>query len=336
MRVVAGRYKGKNLASPKNDDVRPTTTRIKETLFNVVQGYVEGSDVLDLFAGSGALGIEAISRGAKRVTFVDKSKDSIALVNQNLKGIDGDFDVVNADFSSVLRSAYVRGEKFDLIFLDPPYASDLGDLALQTIFDLDLLKRDGIIVFEHGTDKKYALADERYKVRTKQMGSVTAEFVTRRRVALMAGSFDPFTKGHEAVLDEALGRFDEVVVGCLVNPDKRYTFTPAQRLKICEEVCKWKKGARALYSERDAVDVAKEVGAEVLIRGIRGDEDRKYEDDMADYNRAHGFDTIFIEIDSFRDVSSTIVREQLRAGDYKNIPNAVIPLLTSKEFEDLK
>ena len=79
MRVVAGKYRGKNLASPKDDRVRPTTTRIKETLFNVLQGYSRDAVVLDLFAGSGALGIECISRGAKEVVFVDNSKDSIEL-----------------------------------------------------------------------------------------------------------------------------------------------------------------------------------------------------------------------------------------------------------------
>lgn len=335
MRVVAGRYRGKNLASPKNDDVRPTTTRIKETLFNVVQGYVADSVVLDLFAGSGALGIEAISRGAKHVDFVDRAKDSIALVYQNLKGIDGEYTVQNVDFMSALRSAYVGGTKYDLIFVDPPYATALGEMALQTIFDLELLKEDGIIVFEHGSEKKYELTDNRYKVRTKVMGTVTAEFVTKKTVAMMAGSFDPFTRGHEAVLDEALRRYDEVVVACLVNPDKQYCFNDAQRLAIAEEVCKWKKGARALFSTRDAVDVAREVGAEVLVRGIRGEGDKAYEDAMADYNREHGFDTVFFEVDGFKEVSSTLVREQIKNGDFRNLPSVVIPLVNSKEFNEL-
>ena len=336
MRVVAGKYRGKNLASPKNDDVRPTTTRIKETMFNVLQGYVQDSVVLDLFAGSGALGIEAISRGARHVDFVDRAKDSIALVHQNLRGIDGDYTVQNADFMSALRSAYVSGTKYDLIFIDPPYATSLGELALQTIFDYELLKEDGIAVFEHGSEKKYELTDNRYKMRTKAMGTITAEFISHKTVAMMAGSYDPFTRGHEAVLDEALRRFDEVVVACLVNPDKNYTFNDAQRLAICEEVCKYKKGARALYSTRDAVDVAKEVGAEVLVRGIRGDGDKAYEQAMADYNREHGFDTLFIEVDGFKDVSSTAVREELNNGNFKNIPLSAVALLNSPEFKNLK
>ena len=336
MRVVAGKYRGKNLASPKDDRVRPTTTRIKETLFNVLQGYSQDAVVLDLFAGSGALGIECISRGAKEVVFVDNNKDSIELVRKNLQGIDGNFKVVNSDFSGVLRNAYITGKKFDMIFVDPPYASGLGELALGLIFDLDLLADGGVIVFEHGAEKTYEVSDKRYKQRTKKMGTVVAEFISRKSVALMAGSFDPFTKGHEAVLDEALCEFDEVWVACLVNPDKKYTFNSAQRLALCECVCANKKGAKAIYSEKYAVEVAGEVGASVLIRGIRGDEDKAYEDDMAKFNREHGFETLFIEPDVFSNVSSTKAREQIAKGDYSSIPACCVPLLTSKEFASLK
>lgn len=336
MRVVAGKYRGKNLASPKDDRVRPTTTRIKETLFNVLQGYSQDAVVLDLFAGSGALGIECISRGAKEVVFVDNSKDSIELVRKNLQGIDGNFKVVNSDFSGVLRNAYVTGKKFDMIFVDPPYASGLGELALGLIFDLDLLADGGVVVFEHGAEKTYEVSDKRYKQRTKKMGTVVAEFISRKSVALMAGSFDPFTKGHEAVLDEALCEFDEVWVACLVNPDKKYTFNSAQRLALCECVCAQKKGAKAIYSEKYAVEVAQEVGASVLIRGIRGDEDKAYEEDMAEFNRKHGFETLFIEPNVFSNVSSTKAREQIAKGDYSSIPSCCVPLLASKEFADLK
>ena len=107
-------------------------------------------------------------------------------------------------------------------------------------------------------------------------------------------------------------------------------------LAIANEVCKWKKGARALFSTRDAVDVAKEIGAEVLVRGIRGEGDKAYEKAMADYNREHGFDTLFIEVDGFKDVSSTIVRQQLESGDFKNLPSSAIALVNSKEFKELK
>lgn len=336
MRVVAGKYRGKNLASPKDDRVRPTTTRIKETLFNVLQGYSRDAVVLDLFAGSGALGIECISRGAKEVVFVDNSKDSIELVRKNLQGIEGNFKVVNSDFSGALRNAYVTGKKYDMIFVDPPYASGLGEPALGMIFDFDLLEKDGVVVFEHGAEKTYELSDARYKQRTKKMGTVVAEFITHKSVALMAGSYDPFTKGHEAVLDEALCDFDEVWVACLVNPDKKYTFNAKQRLAIVECVCAQKKGAKAIYSDKYAVEVAKDVGASSLVRGIRGDEDKAYENEMAKFNREHGFETLFIEPSVFSNLSSTKAREQIAKGDYTSVPVCCVPLMTSKEFASLE
>lgn len=336
MRVVAGKYRGKKLASPKDERVRPTTTRIKETLFNVIQGYTQAAVVLDLFAGSGALGIECISRGASEVTFVDASRDSIALVRKNLEGIDGNFRVVSADYLSALRSAYAQGKKYDIILLDPPYATSYGELAIETIISLNLLEDDGIIVFEHGSDKTYSLDNARYRVRTKPMGTITAEFITKKSIALMAGSFDPFTRGHEAVLDAALERFDEVCVACLVNPDKSYRFTPAQRLAIVECVCKSKRGASAVYSEKYAVEVAAEVGASTLIRGIRGEQDMAYERDMAQYNRAHGFETLFIQPRIFSSVSSTLCREYMDRGDYSLLPACCIELVISDGFKQLK
>ncbi len=336
MRVVAGKYRGKNLASPKDDSVRPTTTRIKETLFNVLQGYVPEATVLDLFAGSGALGIECISRGAEEVVFVDRSKDSVALVKQNLKGIEGNFSVHLSDFSAYLRNAQLQGKKFDIIFLDPPYASGLGEIAIELIINGNLLSDDGVIVFEHSSDKEFSLERSSYKARTKRMGTVTAEFIFKKRVALMTGSFDPVTVGHEEVLKQALSQYDEVIVACLVNPEKTYMFNPAQRLALASAMCSPYKNAFAIYSDKDAVDVAREYSATELVRGVRDIKDEGYEAEMAAYNREHGFDTQFIVLDEYRDVSSTLVREELKRGDFRHIPAVCVPVLTSEDFKRLK
>lgn len=144
MRVVAGKYRGKNLASPKDDRVRPTTTRIKETLFNVLQGYSQDAVVLDLFAGSGALGIECLSRGAKRAVFCDVDKGAVEIVKQNLKNIDGDYKIFNCDFTRVLKA----GDKYDIIFIDAPYRSGLAYKALELIVSEGVLEEDGIICCE--------------------------------------------------------------------------------------------------------------------------------------------------------------------------------------------
>ena len=321
MRVVAGRYRGKKLLSPADDSVRPTTDRIKETVFNILQWEVEGARVLDLFAGSGALGIECLSRGAEEVVFVDKSPSSIVLIKENLKGIQGNFRVVTADFAGVLRS----GEsKFDIVFIDPPYKSGLGELAVNAVFDNGRLAEGGVVVYEHSTELPYECKREDVKVRTKVMGSVTVEFIRKKTVGLVTGTFDPFTKGHEAVVDEALRIFDEVIVAVLVNPEKECMFTPEERLDIINAALSGKNGVKTLYSEKYAVEVARDVGADKLVRGVRGDADVDYENAMAAFNREHGFDTVFVQLDDYKDVSSTAARELIKKGDFRLLPDRAI------------
>ena len=321
MRVIAGKYKGKRLTAPDGNNVRPTTDRIKETVFNILQFKVAGARCLDLFAGSGALGIECLSRGAKEVIFADKSPDSIALVNENLKGIDGDYRVITGDFLGVLRT--LEG-KIDLAFIDPPYKSKLGQIAVEYIAEKDLLTHDGVIYYEHGDELTFT-PPKGYKTRTKKMGYTIGEFITKSKTAMLTGSFDPMTKGHEALLDEALTKYDEVIVACLVNEQKEYFFTPEQRVKIVESATKDKKGVRVVYSTDMAVDTAVREGATMFVRGVRNDTDLAYELDMKDYNLTHGgIDTDIIKIDDYQDVSSTAVKKEILEGNYKHIPSGAI------------
>ncbi|MEG1529624.1 MAG: 16S rRNA (guanine(966)-N(2))-methyltransferase RsmD [Clostridia bacterium] len=324
MRVITGKYRGRKLFSPANDDVRPTTDRVKVTMFDILQSDIEGSVVVDLFCGSGALGIECLSRGASEVVFVDKSRDSIALTTQNLKGIDGNYKILASDFLSALKSLR---KKVDIIFLDPPFGSDLGEIAIKSIFALDILSEFGIIVYEHSSENKFELLLDGYKVRTKCLGSVSLEFISRKRVALVTGSFDPITKGHEEIIAIASKKFDEVVVACLVNPEKTYMFTPSERLQFVEAVASNFKNVRALYSTDRAVDVAKSVGAKTLVRGLRSNGDIEYEQAMAEYNRGFGFETMFINAENFEEISSTLVRSQIKEGNFCNLPSCCIKIV---------
>lgn len=322
MRIVAGRYRGRKLTPPSDDSVRPTTDRIKETVFNILQWDVEGARVLDLFAGSGALGIECLSRGAAEVVFADKSPASVALIRQNLKGIEGSYRVLTADFTGVLRSGE---DKFDLIFIDPPYKSGLGELAVDAAFDLGRVAEGGTVVYEHSSELPFRCAREDLKVRTKVMGSVTVEFIRKKTAGLVTGTFDPVTKGHMAVIEEALRLFDEVVVAVLVNPEKQCMFTPEERLALLNAALSGNTRVKTLYSEDYAVDVARRVGADKLVRGVRGEGDEAYENAMAEYNRAHGFDTVFVTPERYADVSSTRARELIAKGDFRLLPeNAII------------
>ncbi len=128
MRVVAGTYRGRKLVAPPGSETRPTSDRVREALFSVLGASVQGARVLDLFAGSGALGIEALSRGAERAVFVDSSHKAISAVRANLAALGIDADVRPIEARAALRAASTRGEAYDLVFLDPPYrrAAELG------------------------------------------------------------------------------------------------------------------------------------------------------------------------------------------------------------------
>ena len=327
MRVISGKYRGRKLMSPADDRVRPTTDRIKETVFNILQWQVEGARVLDLFAGSGALGIECLSRGAAEVVFVDRDPSSVALIKQNLKGIEGVWRVVASDFMGVLRS----GEsKFDLIFIDPPYKSGLGEVAVNAAFDMHRVAEGGTVVYEHSTELPYENKRDDVVCRTKVMGSVTVEFIRKKTVGMVTGTFDPITKGHMAVIREAQSLFDEVVVAVLVNPDKQCMFTPEERIELINAALSGEKNVRTLFSEKTAVEVAAEQGADKLVRGVRGEGDEAYEKAMAEFNRERGFDTVLVTLDSLNDVSSTAARELVKKGDFRLLPDGAI--IVAKEI----
>lgn len=149
MRVISGSLRGKRLREPANYDIRPTTDKVKESIFNIIQFDIEGRRVLDLFAGTGQLGIECLSRGAAEVTFVDQSREAIAIVKENLKSCGLSSRVVQEDSISFLN----RGGRYDIILLDPPYATNLLDKALQIINSVDILTEGGIIMCESGREK---------------------------------------------------------------------------------------------------------------------------------------------------------------------------------------
>ncbi len=168
MRVIAGKYRGLALSEFKGMQIRPTADRVKESLFNILSPRIAGARVLDLFCGSGGLGIEAISRGACFTQFNDISKDSIAVLKKNLSKLrDENFSVTNSDYSACLSCA----GRFDLIFIDPPYAEEYGVNALKLIAKGNNLNSDGIAVFERdikfeGEIKGLELFDERKYGRT--------------------------------------------------------------------------------------------------------------------------------------------------------------------------
>jgi len=135
LRIVAGSFKGRRLVAPPGTATRPTSDRVREALFSVLGPSVPGARVLDLFAGSGALGLEALSRGAATAVFVDRSQRAIAAIRTNLEALGVDADVHRMEAHAALRAALGRREAYDLVFLDPPYrhAAGLGRKLSETL-----------------------------------------------------------------------------------------------------------------------------------------------------------------------------------------------------------
>ena len=144
MRVITGTARGRKLAEPKDMTVRPTTDMVKEAIFSILQFDVPGRRVLDLFAGTGQLGIEALSRGARECVFVDNSTASLNLVRKNLEICKMQASVIRSDALTYLENC----GKFDLVLLDPPYHGGLYDKILQALFRFDILNDGGIILVE--------------------------------------------------------------------------------------------------------------------------------------------------------------------------------------------
>jgi len=158
MRIIAGKYRGRKLKSPPSLKTRPTSDRLRETLFSILAPRIDGARFLDLCAGSGAVGIEALSRGAAHVIFVDHSRKMYALIEANLKLLDAADDlaeVVSKGASEFLRKhAKNEAEPFDIVFFDPPYEADYDDVLndLEQGAEL-LLAKEGVVIVEHSRKK---------------------------------------------------------------------------------------------------------------------------------------------------------------------------------------
>ena len=153
MRVIAGTAKGTKLNSIDDISTRPTLDRVKEPLFSIIQNNIVESNVLDLFAGSGALGIESLSRGAKHCTFCDKSYKSIQMLKENIQKVrmQEKSTILNIDYKKCLDE---QKEKFDIIFIDPPYKMDIAIDSVKRIIELELLAKDGIIIIETDEEER--------------------------------------------------------------------------------------------------------------------------------------------------------------------------------------
>jgi 16S rRNA (guanine966-N2)-methyltransferase len=151
MRIIAGAYRGRKLLTTAGLDTRPTSDRLRETLFDILAPRIQESVFLDVCAGSGAVGIEALSRGAARASFIELSRPACSAIGENLTrlGIKHGVALINRDAAQALKSLADHGDKFDIVFFDPPYSSDLYPSVMRVICEGSLLGEDAVVIVEH-------------------------------------------------------------------------------------------------------------------------------------------------------------------------------------------
>jgi len=180
VRIIAGQLKGRRLKAPSWDGLRPTSDKLRETLFNILAPRIRGARVLDGYAGTGAIGLEALSRGAAHVTFLERDRRAVALIEENAAacGLEGGYTIRCGDAARVLPR--LDTEAFDLIVLDPPYDS----LAAETVLGASarVLAHDGLLVLEHATRREPVLHDLLERVRDVKSGDSTLTFFLRKTV----------------------------------------------------------------------------------------------------------------------------------------------------------
>jgi pantetheine-phosphate adenylyltransferase/16S rRNA (guanine(966)-N(2))-methyltransferase RsmD len=330
LRIIAGTARGIRLA-PVPKGVRPTSDRVRESVFNSLGQFFDGGDVLDLYAGTGALGIEALSRGCERAVFVERDGRALATIRENLyrAGFTDRAEVVRGDVGRVLDRLLTEGRLFNLIFADPPYriaATEVGGLVSRLGA---LLAPGGRVVIESGD----APAGGTKKGVTRRYGGTFVTILERSEitmiVAVCPGSFDPVTAGHLDVLRRASNIFDHVVVAVGSNLRKKPRLPAPERARLIEKVTAEFDNVSVEVMEGLLVDFARDQGAKVVVKGLRAVSDFESEFEQAQLNRKMfpELETVFIMASAEHSfLSSSVVREIASlGGDVRGlVPDGIV------------
>ena len=332
MRVIAGTARGVRLAVVP-EGVRPTGDRVREAVFNSLGQFFEGGDALDLYAGTGALGIEALSRGIGRAVFVERDRAARKAILENLKktGFGGRAEVVPGDVRRAVGRLAGEGRRFDLIFADPPYR--IGRSEVGGILDRlgALLVPGGRVVIEGGEAPPEGLFGR--KGSTRRYGGTFVTVLERSeltiRVAVCPGSFDPVTTGHLDIIRRAARIFDHVVVAVGANTRKTPRLSAIERAGLIEKVTADMENVSVEVMEGLLVDFAREQGAGAIVKGLRAVSDFESEFEQAQLNRTMSSDieTVFIMAASEHSfLSSSAVREiSWHGGDVRGlVPDGIL------------
>jgi pantetheine-phosphate adenylyltransferase/16S rRNA (guanine(966)-N(2))-methyltransferase RsmD len=319
LRVIAGLARGTKLA-PVPKGVRPTSDRVRESLFNTLGQFFEGGSVLDLYAGTGALGIEALSRGSGPAVFVERDRRARTVILENLQrtGFAERAEVIGGEVEAVLGKLIARGERFDLIFADPPYriAAEVGGILHRL---RSLLVPGGRVVIESGEAPVEGAGGK--KGVTRRYGGTFVSILGRSEltmiVAVCPGSFDPVTTGHLDVIRRAAKIFDHVVVAVGSNRHKQARLPAVERARLLEKVTADMESVSVEVMEGLLVDFARERDAQAIVKGLRAVSDFESEFEQAQLNRTMfpELETVFIMASAEHSfLSSSAVREIASLG----------------------
>jgi 16S rRNA (guanine(966)-N(2))-methyltransferase RsmD/pantetheine-phosphate adenylyltransferase len=328
VRIVGGKHRSRVLKQFDGLAVRPTSDKVRESLFNILRDIVPSAKVLDLFAGTGAVGLESLSRGAKSVTFTDNSAESLKIVKDNLSALKESAEVIKTDAIAYLERTT---DKFDFIFIDPPYNSGLGVRALEIIAKRGLLTEDGVAVYED--DATIGKVKGLFKYDERKYGRANlAFFKTKKSACGFAGTFDPITLGHYDMVMRATDEFEKVFVVLMVNPNKTPYFSKEQRLSFMQKAFEGVSAVVVDSHEGLAVDYLKKVGTPYYIRGIRTESDLIYEQKNEELSKQFypELQTIYYKaFKSDKHLNSTMVRDAVINGeDYGSyLPKGVFEMV---------
>ena len=363
LRVIAGELRGRRLRVPPGGSVRPTSERVREAVFSTL-GDLRGCSVLDLFAGSGSLGIEALSRGASTAVFVERDERTAGILRRNLRdlGLEGRARVLRCPVGSALAALAREGRRFERVFVDPPYGRPVSELeALLAAIGRDLLAEAGVVVVEGDRRDPVASPAGLEPVRERTYGDTRIVWLSpvgaagsgadvapapgapeesmtdpSHPLALFPASFDPVTNGHLDLIHRARRVFDRLVVAVAHNVEKKGLFTVEERLEMLASAVGDLSGIELTSFDGLLVDYAREIGARVVIRGLRAMSDFEYEFEMALMNRHlyPEFETLFMMTSQqFFYVSSSRLKELVRFG--ADIREFVPPLVARRLEERL-
>jgi pantetheine-phosphate adenylyltransferase/16S rRNA (guanine(966)-N(2))-methyltransferase RsmD len=317
VRIIAGSARGIRLSAVPSG-VRPTSDRVREAIFNSLGQFFEGGEVLDLYAGTGALGIEALSRGCERATFVEKNARAARAVRENLAraGFSKKGEVLRGDVGEGLGRFVVGGRRYDLIFADPPYRIPPREI-------LDLLERlaallapGGRAVVESGDP--LAKCTKSMKGESRRFGGTVVTFFEpseskpKMNLAVCPGSFDPVTTGHVDIIRRAAKIYDHVIVAVGANLRKKPRLSAAERARLIEKVTTGLENVSVEVIEGLLANFARERGAGVVVKGLRAVSDFESEFEQAQLNRTlyPEVETVFIMAAAEHSfLSSSAVRE---------------------------